>query len=39
MKDRATRISLTLAMLLQFAVGGAVLPFLTLFLRDKGLTL
>jgi len=39
MNDRTTRLSLTLAMLLQFAVGGAVLPFLTLFLRDKGLTL
>lgn len=37
MNERAIRIPLTLAMLLQFAIGGALLPFLTLYLRDKGL--
>ncbi len=39
MNDRPIRVPLTVAMLLQFAIGGAVLPFLTLFLRDKGLDL
>src|SRR5688572_19488408 len=37
----ASRIprSLCAAMLLQFAVGGAVMPFVTLLLRDRGLTM
>lgn len=39
MNKRSIRVPLTVAMLLQFAIGGAVLPFLTLFLRDKGLDL
>jgi len=39
MNKRSIRVPLTLAMLLQFAIGGAVLPFLTLFLQDKGLDL
>lgn len=39
MNKRSIRVPLTLAMLLQFAIGGAVLPFLTLFLQDKGLNL
>jgi MFS family permease len=37
MNKRSIRVPLTLAMLLQFAIGGAILPFLTLFLQDKGL--
>ena len=40
MDRAATRIpgSLTTAMILQFAVGGAVFPFVSLYLRDQGLS-
>lgn len=36
---RPVPISLALAMLVQFAVGGAVIPFITLLLEDRGLSL
>lgn len=39
MNKRSIRVPLSLAMLLQFGIGGALLPFLTLFLMDKGLDL
>lgn len=36
-QERSVPRSLYVAMVLQFAIGGAVVPFISMFLRDKGL--